>query len=81
MEARIAQQTARGGTVALVVAAGRGERFGGAKPKQYADLAGQPLLRHSLAALARHPAIGRVRAVISPDHQALYEAAGAGADT
>jgi 2-C-methyl-D-erythritol 4-phosphate cytidylyltransferase/2-C-methyl-D-erythritol 2,4-cyclodiphosphate synthase len=73
-------QIAGGGTVALVVAAGRGERFGGAKPKQYADLAGQPLLRHSLAALTRHPAIDRVRAVIDPDDQALYETAGAGLD-
>jgi 2-C-methyl-D-erythritol 4-phosphate cytidylyltransferase/2-C-methyl-D-erythritol 2,4-cyclodiphosphate synthase len=88
MGARIAQQTATqiaaqiagGGTVALVVAAGRGERFGGAKPKQYADLAGQPLLRHSLAALARHPAIDRVRAVINPDDQTFYEAASARLD-
>jgi 2-C-methyl-D-erythritol 4-phosphate cytidylyltransferase/2-C-methyl-D-erythritol 2,4-cyclodiphosphate synthase len=84
MAAPIAEQTATqiagGGTVALVVAAGRGERFGGAKPKQYADLAGQPLLRHSLAALTRHPAIDRVRAVIDPDDQTFYEAAGAGLD-
>ena len=88
MGARIAQQTAtqiaariaHGGTVALVVAAGRGERFGGAKPKQYADLAGQPLLRHSLAALTRHPAIDRVRAVINPDDQTFYETASARLD-
>ncbi len=84
MAAPIAEQTttqiAGGGTVALVVAAGRGERFGGAKPKQYADLAGQPLLRHSLAALTRHPAIDRVRAVINPDDQTFYETAGAGLD-
>lgn len=78
--AQTAAQIAGGGTVALVVAAGRGERFGGAKPKQYADLAGQPLLRHSLAALARHPAIGRVRAVIDPDDRSFYEAAGTGLD-
>jgi 2-C-methyl-D-erythritol 4-phosphate cytidylyltransferase/2-C-methyl-D-erythritol 2,4-cyclodiphosphate synthase len=78
--AQSAAQSAGGGTLALVVAAGRGERFGGAKPKQYADLAGQPLLRHSLAALTRHPAIDRVRAVINPDDQTFYEAAGAGLD-
>jgi 2-C-methyl-D-erythritol 4-phosphate cytidylyltransferase / 2-C-methyl-D-erythritol 2,4-cyclodiphosphate synthase len=75
MEAPIAPQTAEGGTLALVVAAGRGERFGGATPKQYADLAGRPLLRHSLAALAGHPAVGGVRAVINPDDRTLYEAA------
>lgn len=77
---RMATRKAGGGTVALVVAAGRGERFGGAIPKQYADLAGQPLLRHSLTALSRHPAIGGVCAVINPDDEALYEAAGAGLD-
>jgi len=84
MEAGISEQAAtqmaRGGTVALVVAAGRGERFGGATPKQYIDLAGQPLLRHSLIALSRHPAIGGVRAVINPDDRGLYEAASAGLD-
>jgi len=66
--------------VALVVAAGRGTRFGGEVPKQYADLAGRPLLGHSLARLARHPAVAAVGAVIDPDHRALYEAAGAGLD-
>jgi 2-C-methyl-D-erythritol 4-phosphate cytidylyltransferase / 2-C-methyl-D-erythritol 2,4-cyclodiphosphate synthase len=84
MEAASAQPTATqiatGGTVALVVAAGRSERFGGAAPKQYADLAGRPLLRYSLTALSRHPAIDRVRAVINPDDRALYEAASAGLD-
>jgi len=78
--ARDAQRMTEGGSVALVVAAGRGERFGGAIPKQYAELAGQPLLRHSLAAFARHPAIAAVRAVIDPDDHALYEAASAGLD-
>jgi 2-C-methyl-D-erythritol 4-phosphate cytidylyltransferase/2-C-methyl-D-erythritol 2,4-cyclodiphosphate synthase len=73
-----AVQIDRGGTLALVVAAGRGERFGGARPKQYADLAGRPLLYHSLSALARHPAIDGVRAVINPDDELLYRAAGAG---
>jgi 2-C-methyl-D-erythritol 4-phosphate cytidylyltransferase/2-C-methyl-D-erythritol 2,4-cyclodiphosphate synthase len=66
--------------VALVVAAGRGTRFGGEVPKQYAELAGRPLLSHSLARLARHPAVAAVGTVIDPDHRALYEAAGAGLD-
>ncbi len=38
--------------VALVVAAGRGERFGGGLPKQYLPLAGKPLLRHAFDRLA-----------------------------
>jgi len=52
--------------VALVPAAGSGSRFGGAAPKQYTDLAGQPLLRHAVARLARHPRIDRVVVVLSP---------------
>lgn len=64
--------------VALVVAAGRGSRFGGDVPKQWRDLGGRPVLRHSLAAFAAHPGIDAVRAVIHPDDAALYEAAAAG---
>ena len=67
-------------TVALIVAAGRGQRFGGSLPKQYAGLAGVPLLRHTLMAFAAHPAITGVRAVIHPDDRDLYDAAAAGLD-
>ncbi len=65
-------------TVALVVAAGRGQRFGGPLPKQYAALAGRPMLAHTLARLAAHPRIDRVQAVIHPDDRALYDRAAAG---
>ncbi len=67
-------------TVALVVAAGRGSRFDGGVPKQYAALGGRPLLGHSLEAFARHPRIDQVKAVIHPDDRALYERAAAGLD-
>jgi 2-C-methyl-D-erythritol 4-phosphate cytidylyltransferase/2-C-methyl-D-erythritol 2,4-cyclodiphosphate synthase len=65
-------------TVALVVAAGRGSRFGGELPKQYAPLGGRVLLSHSLESFAHHPRIGRVKAVIHPDDRALYDRAAAG---
>ncbi len=65
-------------TVALVVEAGRGQRFGGPLPKQYADLAGRPVLGHALARLTAHPRIDRVQAVIHPDDRALYDRAAAG---
>jgi 2-C-methyl-D-erythritol 4-phosphate cytidylyltransferase/2-C-methyl-D-erythritol 2,4-cyclodiphosphate synthase len=61
--------------VALIVAAGRGHRFGGEMPKQYRMLAGRPLLRHCAEAFARHPMIDAVRVIIHPDDRALYDAA------
>lgn len=56
----------------LVVAAGRGRRFGGDIPKQYLGLDGRPVLRHSLAKFAAHSRINWVRAVIHPDDLELY---------
>ena len=61
-------------------AGGRGERLGGAQPKQYLPLDRQPMIRHSLATFARHPRIDAVRAVIHPDDRALYDAAASGLD-
>lgn len=39
---------------AILVAAGSGSRFGGARPKQFATLAGRPVLRHAAERLAPH---------------------------
>lgn len=66
--------------IALVVAAGRGTRLGGAEPKQYRPLAGRPVLRHGLDILSAHPAVAAVRTVYHPDDHALYAAATAGLD-
>lgn len=63
---------------ALIVAAGRGTRFGGDVPKQYRLLDGQPVLRHSAAIFAAHPAVRAVRVVIHPDDRALYDRAAGG---
>jgi 2-C-methyl-D-erythritol 4-phosphate cytidylyltransferase/2-C-methyl-D-erythritol 2,4-cyclodiphosphate synthase len=65
---------------ALIVAAGRGSRFGGSVPKQYLPLAGTPVLRRAVLAFADHPAIGRVRVVIHPDDAPRCAAALAGLD-
>jgi len=67
-------------TVALIVAAGRGQRFGGNQPKQYAPLAGVRLLRHSLKTFAGHADVSGVRAVIHPDDRDLYNEAARGLD-
>jgi 2-C-methyl-D-erythritol 4-phosphate cytidylyltransferase len=61
--------------IGMIVAAGRGHRLGGALPKQYLPLRGQPILRRTVRALASHPHIDAVQIVIHPDDTALYEAA------
>lgn len=65
---------------ALIVAAGRGERFGSARPKQYLTLAGETVLRRSIRAFLEHPLVDAVRVVINPAHRDLYDAAAAGLD-
>ena len=62
-------------TFVLIVAAGSGQRFGGALPKQYQDLAGKPLLRHCLETFAAHPGITGIQVAINPDHRDLYDQA------
>jgi 2-C-methyl-D-erythritol 4-phosphate cytidylyltransferase/2-C-methyl-D-erythritol 2,4-cyclodiphosphate synthase len=52
---------------AIIVAAGSGERFGGAVPKQLSDLGGRSLLQRSVAAFDRHAAVGTLVVVLPPD--------------
>ena len=52
--------------IALVPAAGVGQRFGAAMPKQYALLAGKPMLEHTVAALLAFEPFEQVRVVVSP---------------
>ncbi|WMT85217.1 bifunctional 2-C-methyl-D-erythritol 4-phosphate cytidylyltransferase/2-C-methyl-D-erythritol 2,4-cyclodiphosphate synthase [Pelagibacterium sp. 26DY04] len=63
--------------VALVVAAGRGERAGGdGTPKQYRPIAGVPLLSRTLSALLAAPQIDRVIPVIGADQGDLFAGLG-----
>lgn len=66
--------------IALIVAAGRGTRLGGARPKQYLPLGGKPLLRYAAERLCAHPAINHVRVVFHPADRALYDEAVSGLD-
>jgi 2-C-methyl-D-erythritol 4-phosphate cytidylyltransferase/2-C-methyl-D-erythritol 2,4-cyclodiphosphate synthase len=52
--------------------------MGGAMPKQWIDLAGRPVLRHSLDIFASHSSVDAIRVVIHPDDRALYNAAAHG---
>lgn len=63
------------GAAVVIVAAGRGTRFGAPLPKQYLPLGGTPLLRRTLARFAGHGAIGDIVVVIHPDDAARYAAA------
>ena len=61
----------QGTTVALIVAAGRGERSGQALPKQFARVGGRAMVAHSYRALAAHTGIDRVVVVIGAGQQDL----------
>jgi 2-C-methyl-D-erythritol 4-phosphate cytidylyltransferase/2-C-methyl-D-erythritol 2,4-cyclodiphosphate synthase len=54
---------------ALIVAAGKGERLGGDVPKQFRPIAGKPVLRWAVEALAAHPSIDAVRMVVGAGQQ------------
>ncbi|NGZ07287.1 MAG: bifunctional 2-C-methyl-D-erythritol 4-phosphate cytidylyltransferase/2-C-methyl-D-erythritol 2,4-cyclodiphosphate synthase [Magnetococcales bacterium] len=57
----------------IVVAAGRGTRFGGDLPKQYHPIGTQPLLAHTLNRLHDHPLIHTILPVIAPDGAELWQ--------
>lgn len=63
---------------ALIVAAGRGSRFGDPRPKQYATLAGMSILRRALIAFSTHPVVTSVQTVIHPDDHDLFAEASMG---
>jgi 2-C-methyl-D-erythritol 4-phosphate cytidylyltransferase / 2-C-methyl-D-erythritol 2,4-cyclodiphosphate synthase len=67
-----------GMVAAVIVAAGRGERAGGDVPKQYQDIAGEPMIRLTLSAFLDHPQIGLVQPVIHAGDEGVYRAAIAG---
>jgi len=56
---------------AVVPCAGVGQRAGTAGPKQYARLAGQPVVAHTLAALAAVPSVTATLVVLAADDQSF----------
>ncbi|KAA3658021.1 MAG: 2-C-methyl-D-erythritol 4-phosphate cytidylyltransferase, partial [Calditrichaeota bacterium] len=55
----------------IIVAAGKGLRFGGATPKQFLPLCDKPVLVHTIDAFQHHPAIRRI-VVVGPDDWLFY---------
>jgi 2-C-methyl-D-erythritol 4-phosphate cytidylyltransferase/2-C-methyl-D-erythritol 2,4-cyclodiphosphate synthase len=66
------------GCAALVLAGGSGQRLGDEIPKQYLAIGGRPILRHSVEAFLRHPAVDTVRVVIRGEDKERCELALAG---
>jgi 2-C-methyl-D-erythritol 4-phosphate cytidylyltransferase len=62
------------GVGAVVVAAGRGERLGGDRPKALAVVAGRPLVTHAVAAL-RAAGVHHLVVVHTPGEEAAFRAA------
>jgi 2-C-methyl-D-erythritol 4-phosphate cytidylyltransferase/2-C-methyl-D-erythritol 2,4-cyclodiphosphate synthase len=75
-----AKQDMTDGVAAVVVAAGRGFRAGGDLPKQYRNLLGAPVIRSSLAALARHREVSAVQPVTRREDSRDYHRAIEGLD-
>jgi 2-C-methyl-D-erythritol 4-phosphate cytidylyltransferase/2-C-methyl-D-erythritol 2,4-cyclodiphosphate synthase len=65
---------------ALIVAAGRGSRFGGPLPKQYAPLGGEAVIRRTISAFRTSPGIDHIHVVVAAGDEAHYAAATAGLD-
>ena len=55
--------------VALIPAAGTGSRLGQAGPKQYATIAGRPMIAYAVEALARVPEVHTTYVVLAPSDQ------------
>jgi 2-C-methyl-D-erythritol 4-phosphate cytidylyltransferase/2-C-methyl-D-erythritol 2,4-cyclodiphosphate synthase len=69
-----------GSIYALVLAAGRGARFGGTLPKQYLPLGGTSVLRHAVTAFAANKRIAGIQVTIRPEDGEVYGTALAGLD-
>ncbi len=59
----------------IVVAAGRGVRFGTEVPKQYLRFGGRSTLSYALRAFVDHPLVQRIVTVIHPDDQDAFHSA------
>jgi len=61
---------------ALIPAAGRGTRYGGAVLKQYLPVCGKTVLAHAIAALQSHPLVSGITVILAVDDQQFDKAVG-----
>src|ERR1700704_1545228 len=57
---------------AIIAAAGRGTRIGGERPKQFLDLAGIPIIFHTLQVFERCELIQKIIVVLSASESATF---------
>lgn len=57
----------------VLLAGGSGKRMGAPIPKQYLELAGQPLAMYSLQEFARMPEVNEIVVVCNPEYRGLFE--------
>ncbi|NBD28893.1 MAG: bifunctional 2-C-methyl-D-erythritol 4-phosphate cytidylyltransferase/2-C-methyl-D-erythritol 2,4-cyclodiphosphate synthase [Alphaproteobacteria bacterium] len=61
-------------STAIIVAAGRGLRAGGVRPKQWQRVAGRSVVDHSLAVFEAHPRVDEIVLVVAPEDMGQVEA-------
>lgn len=62
-----------GKIIALIVAAGTGERLGTSIPKQYLKLDNKTTIEHSIAKFKTHPLVNNICVVINREHEKLFK--------
>ena len=60
-------------TAVIIVAAGKGKRFGSKIPKQFLLLNNLPILTYSLKMFMNHPEIQVIQTVINSEHSPFYQ--------
>lgn len=61
-------------TTAIIVAAGTGSRFKSETPKQFLDLAGKPVIVHTLERFQSAPSVDSIVLVLAADHVEKFNA-------
>ena len=58
-------------TVGIILAGGKGERFGGSTPKQFVKLAGKMVIEHTVEIFELSADIDEIEIVTRPEHVEL----------
>lgn len=60
-------------TIALITAAGKGQRMQSVTPKQYLDLGGKPILAQTLTTFEKCPTINGIFVIVPPDQMDMVQ--------